>query len=134
MNRLMGIIVGLVLFLIIFSYFIYNHSDFDTQLVEQVDQGVPTSELIVQIHAETKKMENNAKKRVENYYMDRSRWGNGSLASEKDYQSYVSNYECELKYVSDYDALRKQFARREITRREFLDKVKPIKEFFKRFP
>jgi hypothetical protein len=134
LNRLMGIIVGLVLFLIIFSFIIYYHSDFDAQLVEQVDQGVPTSELIIQINAETKKMENNAKKRVENYYMDRNRWGNGSLASEKDYQSYVSNYECEMKYVSDYATLRKKFARREITKREFLDNIKPIKEFFKRFP
>lgn len=126
----MGIIFGIVLFLISFSFIIYNHSDFDTQLIDQVGRGVPTSELIVQINQETTKMNIRAKKRIENVVMDRKLWGNGTLAVENDYQGYVSNYECELKYISDYDTLRKKFARREITRREFLDEVKPVKEFF----
>ncbi|MCE5214202.1 MAG: hypothetical protein LLF83_05720 [Methanobacterium sp.] len=132
MNRPhVGIIGGLVIFLVILSFIIYNHSDFDTQLIEQVNNNVPADKLFIQIDEETEKMQINAKRRLDAIMMDKRNWGNGSFASKNDYQLYVSSYESEMKIISDYDSLRKKFAKREITKREFLDQIKIIKEYFK---
>ena len=131
MNRHVGIIGGIIIFLIILMIIIYNHSDFDQQLVEQVDSGVPASVLIIQINNETEKMQINAKRRLENTVMDKKNWGNGSLLVKDDYQkTYESYYESEMNIISNYDTIRKKFARREINRREFLDDIKNIKSYF----
>lgn len=131
MNRHVGIIGGLILLLIILTVFLYNqYSDFDSHLIEQVDDGVPASDLYVQIDEETQKMNINAKRRLQNVVMDRKKWGDGSLAQQTEYNYYVSYYESELKIISDYDKLRKKYASREITRQEFLDNLKIIKQYF----
>lgn len=131
MNRpLIGIIGGIIIFLAILSLF-HNNSDFDTQLIEQVNNGVPADELIKKIDKETDMMQIKARRRLESFMMDRKNWGNGSLALHDEYQIYISNYESEMKIISDYSSVRKKFAKREISRREFLDNIKILKEFFR---
>ncbi len=131
MNRpLVGIIGGLIVFLLISLFIIYYHSDFDTQLIEQVNKGVPTNELIIQIDEETRKMQINAKRRLESIIMDKKYWGNGSLDEQNKYQLSVTSYESEMMIISKYNNIRKKFAKREITKREFLDEIKIIKDYF----
>lgn len=129
-GRLLGVIGGLTVFIIICSFIIYGHSDFNEQLIQQVDNGVSADKLIPQIDEETVKLQINAKRRLESYVMDKKNWGNGELASPRDYQYYIQNYESEMKVISDYDSIRKKFAKREITKKEFLDEIKGPKEYF----
>ncbi len=129
----MGVIGGLVIFLVILSFIIYNHSDFDVQLIEQVNNGVPADELIIQIDEETEKMQIRAKRRIESFMLNKKYWGNGSMIQENECIFYVTSYESEMKIIHDYDKIRKKFARREITKREFLDNIKTLKEFFKNY-
>lgn len=129
-GTLLGVIGGLIVFIGIFSYIIYDHSDFDGQLIQQVDSGVPAEKLIPQIDNETAKLQINAKRRLESYVMDKKNWGNGELASPRDYQYYIQNYESEMKVISEYESIRKKFAKREITKKEFLDEIKGPKEYF----
>jgi hypothetical protein len=91
---------------------------------------VPAEELIVQIDEETLIMQRNAKKRLESVVMDKKYWGNGDLASPTDYQYFTTFYITEMNVISNYDGVRKKFARREITKEQFLQEIKVFKEFF----
>ena len=57
-GTLLAIIGSLVVFVIILAVIFYMNSDFDQQLIEEVDKGVPADKLIPQINKETKKLIN----------------------------------------------------------------------------
>jgi len=128
---LIGIIGGLLIFVLALSFIVYSHSDFDGQLIEQVDKGVPSNELIPQIDKETQKMQINSKRRLESIVMDEKYWGNGNLAQPVNYEYYTNSYESEMKVISDYDSARKSYAKREINKEQFLSEIKGPREYFK---
>jgi len=74
-------------------------------------------------------MQIDAKRRFESVVMDKKYWGNGDLASPEDYQYYTTSYTIEMNAISNYDSARKKFARREITKEQFLEEIKVPKEF-----
>ena len=82
---LLGIIGGLIIFLILLSFIIYSDSDFDEQLINEVNDGDQVNTLLFQIDDETQKMENNANRRYLSVIMDKKYWGNGDLAKPEDY-------------------------------------------------
>lgn len=126
-----GIIGGFLVFLIILYVIIYLNSDFDQQLIQEVDRGVPAEKLFPQIEKETANLRLRAKNRFESYVMDRKDWGSGNLASESDYNSYKLSYEKALEYISEYDKVRKQFVKREISKEQFLLEIEPLKDVYK---
>lgn len=128
-GALLGIIGGSAVFVIVLLFVFYFHSDFDQQLINQVDSGVPAEKLNPQIDKETEKMEINARRFIESVVMDKKYWGNGELASSKDLNSYVISYESEMKMISIYDSARKKYAKREITKEKFLIEIKECKDF-----
>ena len=128
---LLGIIGGILIFIISLSFIIYSNSDFDTQLINQVNGGVSANILIPQIDNETEKMIINVDRRYKAVVMDRKYWGNGDLASSEDFQYYSENYENDLKMISGLTEIRKRYARREIDKDEFLQSIDQYKEYFK---
>ncbi len=117
--------------MVILCFIIYSHSDFDEQLIHQVDEGVPAEKLVPQINKKTLDMQTNAKRRLVSVVMDKKYWGNGDLASPADYEYYITGYITEMDVILNYDNARKKFARREITKEQFLQEIKGPKEFFK---
>ncbi len=114
------IIIGGVVLITILSFVLYD----------QVEEGVPAEKLIPQIDRETENLKIQAKKRLEKAVMDRKYWGDGDLATSDDYNMYITSYEFEMKIIVDYENARKKFARREITKREFLSEIRGCKEFY----
>ena len=72
---LIGSIGGLIIFLILISYIIYNDSDFDEQLINEINDGEQVNTLLSQIDDETQKMQNNANRRYLSVVMDKKYWG-----------------------------------------------------------
>lgn len=129
---LLGIIGGLAVFIVLVSFIIIsNYSDFDVQLIEQVDDGVPANELMLQIEKETENLKYKVRKRFESNVMDKKYWGNGNLASTNDYQYYSQNYQNEIKMINEYDNVRKKFAKKEISKDEFIYQIENFREYFK---
>jgi hypothetical protein len=130
-RALLGIACSLTISIVILSFIIYGNSDFDEQLIHQVDEGVPAEKLIPQIDEETQKLQTDAKRRLLSIVMDKKYWGNGDLASPDDFQYYTTGYVTEMDVISNYDSARKKFARREITKKQFLQEIEGPKAFFK---
>ncbi len=128
---LIGSIGGLIIFLILISYIIYNDSDFDEQLINEINDGEQVNTLLSQIDDETQKMQNNANRRYLSVVMDKKYWGNGDLAKPEDYQYYTKNHENDIKMIKELANIRKQFVRREITKEEFLRTIIFYKDYFK---
>lgn len=129
---LLGIIGGLAVFIVLVSFIIIsNYSDFDVQLIEQVDDGVPANELMLQIDKETENLKYKVRKRFESNVLDKKYWGNGNLASTNDYQYYSQNYQNEIKMINEYDNVRKKFAKKEISKDEFIYQIENFREYFK---
>ena len=129
-GALLGLIGGIAVFIIILIIIINNHSSFDQKLIDQVEAGVPSQQLIPQIDEETENMEETAKARVMAIVMDKKYWGNGDLAVPKEYEAYTTGYEFEMRLIREYDSARIKYANREITKREFLNIIKGPKEFY----
>jgi len=130
-GAILGIVGGTTFFILILIVILYSQSDFDQQLINQVDRGVPNDKLIPQIDAETAKLKTNALRRYESNILNKNAGQNGNLASKSDYESYIEMYQNELKMISDYDEARKKFAKREITKELFLREIKTPKEYLK---
>jgi len=131
-GKWVGAIGGLVVFLIILSVIIYFNSDFDQQLIQDVESGIPAGKLIPKIDNETAKLKVDAKRRLESHVMDMKFWGNGDLASENDYKYYTFVYENEMDMISEYDKVRKRFVKKEISKEKFLQGIKSPKEYLNR--
>jgi hypothetical protein len=128
-GALLAIIGSVTVFSIVLAFMFYNQSDFDQRLIDQVDKGMPAEKLIPQIDKETEKLIANAQRRYSKV-VDKN-FENGNLASKNDYESYTEVYEKEMMMISEYDTARKKFARREITKEQFLQEIKIPKELEK---
>ncbi|MEN6328840.1 MAG: hypothetical protein ABFC91_00925 [Methanobacteriaceae archaeon] len=130
-GRILAISCSILIFLILLSFIFYSHSDFDQQLISQVDEGVPAEKLIPQIDKETAELKLKAKKRLESIVMDKKFWGNGTFTPQSDYVDYTENYQKEMELINNYDTTRKAYAKREISKEEFLENITIFKEYFK---
>jgi hypothetical protein len=115
----LGICCGLTVFILALILIMYNNSDFDQQLIQQVDSGVPADKLLPQIDQETKKMNSKA----DNYQANII---NKNL-KQQDVVSYQKDYEAEKKIISQYNDARVKFAKREINKDEFLKEIQTPK-------
>ncbi len=117
---ILGIVCGIAVFIIALIFIMYSNSDFDQQLINQVNNGVPADKLIPQIDQETQKMQQKAKSRLSDV-INKNLDKNNSI-------TYIKNYEDEMKVISQYDDARKKFARKEINKEQFLKDIEIPKE------
>jgi hypothetical protein len=123
---ILGISGGLIVFIIALILIIYNFSDFDQQLINQVDSGVPASKLIPQIDQNTEKMKLNAQKRLESQTLYKN-------INKSDSAPFVQGYNDEMRMIAQYDDARKKFANREINKEQFLSEIQKPKEFLEMY-
>jgi hypothetical protein len=132
-GALLGIIGGAAVFIILLSLILYGNTDFDVQLVDDVNNNVPVEKLIPKIDNETQILLVKVKRRYESSVNDRKFWGNGDLISSETLQYYTENYETDLKMINALENVRKNFARREISKKEFYEIIKQYKDYFNTF-
>lgn len=123
-----GIIGGFLIFLIILSWMVYVDSDFDNHLINEVESGVPEEKLMHQIEKESINNKINIKNHINSHIMNVNMWGNGEIALKNDYEYYELLYENQLNAILELNNIRKQFVKREISKDEFLYKIKYFKE------
>ena len=128
MNLNKGVILGIAgaitVFIFILIIIFYFNSDFDQQLIYQVDSGVPADKLIPQIDKETEELQMNALKSYESNVINNNLGGNAS-----NYDYYTQVYQNENKTISEYENTQKEFANREISKEQFEQDIKTPKEF-----
>jgi hypothetical protein len=126
MGLILGISGGTIVFIIALILIFFNNSDFDQQLINQVDSGVPSDKLIPQIDQDTKKMKLNAQKRLESQTVAKN-------ITKSDSAPFVQSYNDEMKMINQYDDAHKKFANREINKEQFLNEIKKPKDFLKMY-
>ena len=126
MGLILGISGGLIVFLIALILIIYNNSDFDQQLINQVDSGVPADTLIPQIDQDTEKMKLNAQRRLESQTVSKN-------INKSDSAPFVQGYTDEMRMIVQYDVARKKFANRDINKEQFLSEIQNPKDFLKMY-
>ena len=128
MNLNKGVILGIAgaitVFIFILIIILYIDSDFDQQLIYQVNKGVPADKLIPQIDKETEELQMNALKSYESNVINNNLGGNAS-----NYDYYTQVYQNENKTISEYENTQKEFANREISKEQFEQDIKTPKEF-----
>jgi hypothetical protein len=124
-----GILGGSIIFLIllfVFMYPIFQVHDFNEQLIQKVDQGEPAGVLIPIIDSRYIEENNELNNDVNKHVLNINMWGNGALASETDYKYDTDHYSKIKKRNLDYKELRTEFAKREISQEEFLNKINAL--------
>ncbi len=123
---ILGIIGAIIVFVIILTIILYVDSDFDQQLIYQVDSGVPANKLIPQINKETEQLQENALESYESNVVN-----NNLGANPNSYIDYTQLYHNDLKMISEYENAQKEFANRKISKEQFLQEIKTPKEYLK---
>jgi hypothetical protein len=123
---IIGIASAIVVFIIVLIIIFYVNSDFDQQLIYQVNKGVPADKLIPQIDKETEKLQINARRSYESNLINNNMGGNSN-----NYDYYTQMYENEMRIISEYNNTQEKFAERLITKEQFLQDIKNPKEFMK---
>ena len=121
--KLLGIIGGLIVFIIIILVIVLLNSDFDTKLISSVEAGVPAEKLIPGIEAEREKEIEAAKKELESHIMDPNYWNKPGVASINDFNYEKSNYKITIKAIYKLEDLRKKYVQRKISKYEFLNQA-----------
>jgi hypothetical protein len=121
---ILGVAGGLTVFIIVLIIIMYVNSDFDQQLINQVDSGVPADKLIPQIDAEAEHLQMNAQKNYESNLINNNLGGNAS-----NYDYYTQIHQNELKIISEYENDQKEFAERQITKEQFLHDIQSPKQY-----
>ena len=122
--KLLGIVGGLIVFIIIILVIVLLNADFDNQLINSVEVGVPAEKLIPGIEAEREKEISDTKKNLESHVMDPNYWSKPGIASINDFNFEKSNYIEALNSIYKLETLRKQYVLRKISKYEFLTKAK----------
>lgn len=112
-------------FLIILLILNFN-SDFDQKLINDFESGVPVNELIARIENETEKERLEAKKCLESHLWDMKYWRQSNLPPEEELKYEIEIYNGQMRSISECDKLRKQFVKREISKEDFLSKIKDL--------
>jgi hypothetical protein len=126
MGLILGISSGLIVFIIALILIINNNSDFDQQLINQVDSGVPADKLIPQIDQDTEKMKLNAQRRLESQTVAKN-------INKSDSAPFVQSYNNEMRMIAQYDDARKKFANRDINKEQFLSEIQNPQDFLKMY-
>ena len=121
---ILGVASAITVFIIILIIIFYFNSDFDQQLIYQVDSGVPADKLIPQIDAEAEHLQMNAQKNYESNLINNNLGGNAS-----NYDYYTQIHQNELKIISEYENDQKEFAERQITKEQFLHDIQSPKQY-----
>ncbi len=126
-SKWFGVIGGVTIFLVIVVIFFYTHSNFDSNLIEKVEAGVPPQNLIPEIEAQSKKQESKVKSHLEAHVMDMRYWSGVNSDPQNDLEYHVSLYQKQMEVITGYKDLRIQFVRGQINKKEFLDKSRYLK-------
>ncbi len=123
-GMILGITGAITVFIFIIIIIFYVNSDFDQQLIYQVDSGVPADELIPEIDNEAYEIQMNALKNYESNVVNNNLGENSS-----NYDYYTQMYQNEKKTISEYENIQKEFANRQINKEQFEQDIKTPKEF-----
>lgn len=118
---ILGVVGGICVFLVSLLIIMNFSTDFDEQLIDQVDNGVSANKLTPQIYEQDKNMKLNAQKRLKSNVLNKP--------STEDYNRYGEEYSSEVKMISNYTQARIKFVNRETTKDEFLNEIKTPKEY-----
>jgi hypothetical protein len=121
-----GAIGGLCIFLVILWALFFYNSDFDQELIDSSEAGVPCDKLIIRIEQESDNQELMAKKHLEGHITDIKYWYSTNNP-ENDLHDEIDFYEQQEKAINNCTELRKKYVRKEITKEEFLAQIKDYK-------
>lgn len=127
MGKLAGVFGGLIFFLVILFLMLYPNSDFDNKLVTMVDSGVSADKLIPMIEKKSINENLKAKKHLEGHIMDKKHWYGYNISPESDLNYEITLYKEQIEAISKLKELRKKYAKREISKEEFQEKIRIYK-------
>lgn len=135
MNKglILGIIGGLTIFIISSTLIIYINSDLDQQLISEVGSGVPVNQMYNQINNATQTQQSIAKGDLDSHVMNPNDWETQKLTTNDDYEYYIQIYDVEMGYISSYNRIRKEYVSGKISKQEFLEESKTIKNGLNNF-
>ena len=129
----LGIIVGVVVFILALTVIINMNSDLDQVLIEEVNSGVPTNVMYNQIDKNTQTQKSIAKGDLDAHFMDPTDWEKNGIVTDNDYEYYIQIYNSEVGFISKYNQIRKEYVEGKISKEEFLDESKQIKDDLNNF-
>jgi hypothetical protein len=128
-ENLPGILSGLIVFIVLLFVFIIPNSqndDFNEQLIQKVSNGEPAELLIPQIENQSIYEQKNLTYTVNQRVFNINMWGNGTLASQTDYMYETRHYQKINLRNLNYKEVRIQYAKKEISKDEFLQKINEL--------
>ena len=132
-GKFLGIVGGLGVFILFLLFLIYPNLDFDQQLINDVDGGVPASQLIPKIEAESQEEQLIAKKDFESHINNPYYWSKPGLASTDDFNYDKRNYEISMNAIKKLEELRKEYALKKIGKEEFVTTSSYYKDYIENF-
>jgi len=126
-TKLFGIIGGICVFVVILLIIFQQNSDFDQHLIESINAGTPTNQLLTQIDNEREKEIIAANNRLNAKLNDMSNWNKTDIDPVHDSELDIDFYNQQLEAINNYYELRKQFVLKEITAQEFVSQSKDYK-------
>jgi hypothetical protein len=125
--KILGILGGLIVFILIILVFILIYSDFDQQLILLKETGTPSNELINKIQTESKIEKLQVKNHLMEHVLDENYWSKPSLASPDDFNYYTDIYNKQIETINQCENIRKEFLYNHMPKKEFLTKIKALK-------
>jgi hypothetical protein len=132
-GKWVGIAGGVIFFLILLFFFVYINSDFDQELINDMDYGTPPSSLITQIEAKSYEEKLTAKKELESHVTSTSYWSKPGLASTDDFNYDKRNYDISITAINKLQELRKEFVEKKISKDEFIMRAPQYKEYIQNY-
>lgn len=126
-GKYLAITGGLGVFIIFCFFLIYPNSDFDHELINQVNSGTPTDKLTLQIEQESEKEKSLVLKHLEAHINDMNYWSKIDNSSKEDFEYYIDTYKMQIEAINNCEKLRKQFINHEISEDYFLDEISFLK-------
>jgi hypothetical protein len=126
-GKYLAITGGLGVFFIFCFFFIYPNSDFDHELINQVQSGTPTDKLTLQIEQESEKEKNLVLKHLEAHINDMNYWSKIDNGSKEDFEYYIDTYKMQIDAINNCEKLRKEFINHEISEDYYLEEISLLK-------
>jgi hypothetical protein len=127
-ERILGISVGMLSFLFIFLILNFN-VDFDHELINKLDDGTPKEIMILEIENQTEKEQLTVKKHLKCHIMDITKWDKCNCDFQNDLKYDILVYKTDMSRIKQKEEIRKKFARKEITKEQFLNYILKFKTF-----
>jgi hypothetical protein len=126
-GKFLGIIVGIGFFLVIIIFIFFLNSDFDQQLIKQVQSDTPTEMLIAEIKKEAAREKSLARKDLDNHIMDMKYWDHTNTKPENDLEYVVQTYKSHMKTIQKCEEVRIMFVEKKISKEKFLEEITSLK-------